>query len=223
MIGTNDALVADGVSLRPMREDDLDAAHGLTAEMLWPHRETDWELVFRHGEGLVAERDGKVVATGLRWRWGERHATVGLIVVAPAVQGRRIGNRLMTALLDGLDECSVMLHATAAGRGLYERLGFRRECGHEQRLRQAVLVTAHCLRAATAPKPTVMVFTQALARTGCVGVVLATNEREEAFAIKIAGAIEASLHYRVINRVLTLRESIERVADGNNSTGLQIR
>ena len=126
MTGVNDALVADGVSLRPMRESDLDAAYALTAEQHWPHRETEWELFFRHGEGLVAERDGKAVATGLRWLWGERHATVGLIVVSPACQGRRIGHRMMTALLDGLDERSVLLHATAAGRGLYERLGFRR-------------------------------------------------------------------------------------------------
>jgi hypothetical protein len=32
----------------------------------------------------------------------------------------------MSALLEGLDECSVLLHATADGRGLYERLGFVR-------------------------------------------------------------------------------------------------
>jgi predicted N-acetyltransferase YhbS len=126
VIGTNDASVANGIGLRPMRAGDLDAAHALTAELLWPHRETDWELVLRHGEGLVAERDGKVIATGMRWLWGERQATLGLIVVSPACQGRRIGHRLMTALLDGLDERSVLLHATAAGRGLYERLGFRR-------------------------------------------------------------------------------------------------
>jgi predicted N-acetyltransferase YhbS len=126
VVGAYDALAAGGVSLRPMREDDLGAAQALTAELLWPHRDADWALAFRHGQGYVAERDGKVVATGLRWLWGERHATVGLIVVAPECQGRRIGHRMMTELLGGLDGRSVLLHATAAGRGLYERLGFRR-------------------------------------------------------------------------------------------------
>ena len=82
--------------------------------------------VFRHGRGLIAERDGQVVGTGLRWRWGERHATIGLVIVSPACQGRRIGHRLMSALLDGLDSHAVLLHATAEGRGLYERLGFVR-------------------------------------------------------------------------------------------------
>ncbi|MGA0609694.1 GNAT family N-acetyltransferase [Caldimonas sp. KR1-144] len=105
---------------------DLEAAHALSAELRWPHRPADWEQVFRFAEGLVAERDGEIVATGLRWRFGDRHATIGLVIVAPACQGRRIGHRLMTALLEGLEDHTVLLHATPEGRGLYERLGFAR-------------------------------------------------------------------------------------------------
>jgi len=125
-MGAIDAPVSDGVALRAMTSGDLAAAQALTAEQRWPHRPADWEQAFRHGEGLVAVRDGQVVGTGMRWRWGPRHATVGLIVVAPACQGRRIGHRLMTALLEGLENHTVLLHATADGRGLYERLGFVR-------------------------------------------------------------------------------------------------
>lgn len=125
-MGASDAPVSDGVALRAMTRADLAAAQALTAEQRWPHRPIDWEQAFRHGEGLVAVRDGQVVGTGLRWRWGPRHATVGLIVVAPACQGRRVGYRLMTALLEGLEQHTVLLHATADGRGLYERLGFVR-------------------------------------------------------------------------------------------------
>jgi predicted N-acetyltransferase YhbS len=125
-MGAIDAPVSDGVTLRAMTPADLGAAQALTAEQRWPHRPADWEQAFRHGEGFVAERDGQVVGTGMRWRWGPRHATVGLIVVAPACQGRRIGHRLMTALLEGLEQHTVLLHATADGRGLYERLGFVR-------------------------------------------------------------------------------------------------
>lgn len=116
----------DGVLLRPMTLADLPRAHALSAELRWPHRPIDWEQVFVHAQGLVAERDGVIVATALRWLWGERHATIGLVIVAAACQGRRIGHRLITTLLDGLDDCSVLLQATADGRGLYERLGFVR-------------------------------------------------------------------------------------------------
>jgi hypothetical protein len=59
----------------------------------------------------------------MRWRWGERHSTVGLLIVSEHCRGRRIGQRLMLGLLGGVDG-SVLLHATPEGRGLYERLGF---------------------------------------------------------------------------------------------------
>lgn len=125
-MGASAAPVSDGVALRPMTVADLDAAHALTADLRWPHRLVDWEHAFQHAEGFVAERDGQVVGTALRWRWGPRHATIGLVIVAPACQGRRIGHRLMSAVLDGLQHCTVLLNATAEGRGLYERLGFVR-------------------------------------------------------------------------------------------------
>lgn len=125
-MGATTAPVSDGVELRAMTAADLGAAHALTEELRWPHRAADWEQAFRHAEGVVAERDGQVVGTALRWRWGRKHATVGLVVVAPACRGRRIGHRLMSALLDGLQRRTVLLHATAEGRGLYERLGFVR-------------------------------------------------------------------------------------------------
>jgi len=116
----------DGVVLRPMTSADLPHAHALSAELRWPHRPADWEQMFAHAEGTVVERDGEIIATALRWRWGERHATIGLVIVTPACQGRRIGHRLMTALLEGMEDRTVLLHATSEGRGLYERLGFVR-------------------------------------------------------------------------------------------------
>lgn len=116
----------DGVVLRAMTPEDLPQAHALSAELRWPHRPADWEQMFAHAEGLVAERDGQVIATAQRWLWGADHATIGLVIVTPACQGRRIGHRLMSLLLQGLEGRSVLLHATAQGRGLYERLGFVR-------------------------------------------------------------------------------------------------
>jgi ribosomal protein S18 acetylase RimI-like enzyme len=120
------AVLSDGVALRAMTAADLATAHRLTDDLRWPHRPADWKQAFRLGEGRVAEVDGVVVGVGMRWRWGPQQATIGLIVVAPACRGRHIGHRLMTALLDELDGCSVLLHATAEGRGLYERVGFTR-------------------------------------------------------------------------------------------------
>ncbi|WP_454741890.1 GNAT family N-acetyltransferase [Cupriavidus necator] len=119
-----DTIADDGVVLRPMTGDDLTRAHALSQEQRWPHRLTDWEQMFAHAEGIVAELDGQLVATALRWRWGKHHATIGMVIVTPVCQGRRMGYRLMRALLEGLDDCTVLLHATADGLGLYERLDF---------------------------------------------------------------------------------------------------
>jgi hypothetical protein len=115
----------DGVQLRRLTDGDLEAAQALTLEVQWPHRVEDWRFGLSHGEGVVAVRDSQVVGTAMRWLWGKNHATLGMVIVSQPVQGRRIGQHLMNTLMQGIDDRAVLLHATADGRGLYERLGFR--------------------------------------------------------------------------------------------------
>ncbi|HEY0955991.1 MAG TPA: GNAT family N-acetyltransferase [Roseateles sp.] len=109
-----------------MQASDLEAAHGLSLAVQWPHRLADWQFAFQLGRGVVAERDGELVGTAMTWLWGDAHATLGLVIVDPRCQGRRVGLRMMQALLESLGDRSVLLYATAEGRGLYERLGFVR-------------------------------------------------------------------------------------------------
>jgi predicted N-acetyltransferase YhbS len=118
------AIAADAVRLRPFEPSDLSAAHALSSTLHWPHRIEDWHFALSLGRGVVAERDGKVLGTALSWQFGANHATIGLVIVAPELQGQRIGKRMMEALLDGFATRDVLLHATVAGRSLYERLGF---------------------------------------------------------------------------------------------------
>lgn len=114
----------DGVQLRRFTERDLETAESLSREVQWPHRLEDWRFGLAHGEGVVAVRDSQVIGTAVRWLWGKRHATLGMVIVSPTMQGRRIGQHLMSALMEGLEGRSVLLHATPEGRGLYERTGF---------------------------------------------------------------------------------------------------
>jgi ribosomal protein S18 acetylase RimI-like enzyme len=118
------ASTAIAAVVRPFEPSDLPAAHALSSSLGWPHRIEDWQFALSLGQGVVAERGGKVLGTALSWRFGANHATIGLVIVAPELQGQRVGNRMMEALLDRLAARDVLLHATAAGRGLYERLGF---------------------------------------------------------------------------------------------------
>ena len=115
---------ADGVGIRALEIDDLDAVHALSVEVQWPHRPMDWHIASSLGTGIVAHRDGRIIGTGMRWEWGDRHISIGMVIVAQQYQGQRIGMRIMEVLLDGAGDRTVSLHATDAGRGLYERLGF---------------------------------------------------------------------------------------------------
>ena len=113
------------ITCRPMREDDLPAAHALSQAVRWPHRPEDWHFALRLGTGFVAEEDGTVAGTALCWHQGPHHGSLGLIIVSPAHQGRGIGRRLMHLVLDELGDRCTVLNATVAGQPLYESLGFR--------------------------------------------------------------------------------------------------
>lgn len=113
------------VAPREMLVADLSAAHKLSQAEHWPHRLDDWGAAAALGDGVVVERDGRLAGTGMRWRWGGEHATVGLVIVRKDCRGKGLGKQLMQQLLAPLGQRSVLLHATDAGLPLYEKLGFQ--------------------------------------------------------------------------------------------------
>lgn len=120
------------VKYRKFARKDLAAAHRLSAELGWPHRLEDWEFLYRLGTGHVAISEGLVVGIVLTWKHDARHASLGMVIVDPAMQGRGIGKRLMRLALRDVAGRSVILNATLAGRPLYEKLGFKTVEGVEQ-------------------------------------------------------------------------------------------
>lgn len=113
------------INLRSMTEEDLGAASGLSKVLGWPHRLEDWDFMLRLGHGLVAMlENGEIIGTIMWWSFGERHATVGLIIVNGAWQGHGIGTNMLTTVRRLLPGCSISLNATPAGQPLYEKLGF---------------------------------------------------------------------------------------------------
>jgi predicted N-acetyltransferase YhbS len=113
-----------GITYRRMTESDLPSAHGLTQALRWAHRLEDWQFLLRVGTGFVAEESGKLIGTGLCWKFGITHASLGLIIVSPERQGKGIGRELMNLVLEELGDRCILLNATPAGQPLYEKLGF---------------------------------------------------------------------------------------------------
>lgn len=107
-----------------MNDSHLDAAYALTQRLKWPHRREDWQQALMLGDGVVALDNDDLAGTLLYWRWGNDYATLGLVIVDDARQGRGIGKQLMQTALDRLAGSTVRLHATEAGKPLYEKLGF---------------------------------------------------------------------------------------------------
>ena len=113
-----------GIVYRRMTGDDLPSAHGMTQAVRWAHRLEDWQFMHRIGTGFVAEENGTLVGTGLCWKFGTTHASLGMIIVAPERQGKGIGRELMNLVLEELGDRCILLTATPAGQPLYEKLGF---------------------------------------------------------------------------------------------------
>ncbi|RXV65892.1 N-acetyltransferase [Burkholderia stabilis] len=109
---------------RPFAESDLPAAHRLSEAFNWPHRVDDWRFVLQLGSGFVAEDETGVVGTALGWRFGESHASLGMVIVSPERQGRGIGRELLARIVDSFGTRAIFLHATPAGEPLYVKFGF---------------------------------------------------------------------------------------------------
>ena len=110
--------------LAALRVDHLPDAARLSATLGWPYREADWRFAFDLGSGFAAEVDGRLVATAMWWPYGKTHASVGMIIVDPRMQGRGLGRALMQQLLHAARNRTVLLNATQEGLPLYTQLGF---------------------------------------------------------------------------------------------------
>jgi GNAT superfamily N-acetyltransferase len=110
--------------LTALRADHLPDAVRQSSALGWPYREADWRFAFDLGSGFAAEVDGRLVATAMWWPYGETHASVGMIIVDPAMQGRGLGRALMGKLLHEARNRTVFLNATQEGLPLYTQLGF---------------------------------------------------------------------------------------------------
>ena len=113
-----------GLEIRRIAAEHVAGATKLSHEAKWPHRLEDWQFVENLGSGFVAADSNGMIGTAMYWKHDARYASLGMVIVSPDRQGRGIGQKLMSLVLDELEGRTVLLHATPSGMALYARLGF---------------------------------------------------------------------------------------------------
>ncbi|WP_245887176.1 GNAT family N-acetyltransferase [Umezawaea tangerina] len=106
--------------------------HGHLADCLslardrgWSPEERKWSFLLDNGTGYGLFDSGELVGTTVVTRYAGQHAVLSMVLVASSHAGQGLGRRLVEHALAEADCPVVSLHATAMGRPLYEKLGFR--------------------------------------------------------------------------------------------------
>jgi ribosomal protein S18 acetylase RimI-like enzyme len=119
----------NGVSFPPIRRlgsADLKDCVALAVGRGWSPEKSKWALLLEVAEAFgVDAPDGGLAGSVVLARYGRRHASVGMMLVAARFGRRGLGHALMSRLLAEAGNATVTLFATDAGKPLYEKLGFR--------------------------------------------------------------------------------------------------
>ncbi|MEV0974788.1 GNAT family N-acetyltransferase [Microtetraspora glauca] len=120
-----DQLIA-GSAVRVLDVGDLPACLRLGEDREWSPEERKWRLLFEVGDVYgIDDPDGGLAATVVATRFGRKVTAIGMMLVAKRHERRGLGGGLLRYALDRSGTSSAWLTATAYGRPMYERLGFR--------------------------------------------------------------------------------------------------
>jgi GNAT superfamily N-acetyltransferase len=139
--------------IRPLSASDIPDAMALVIEAGWNQTSADWQrfLAATPDGCFKALADERLVGTVTTKAYDERLAWIGMVLVDRAHRARGIGRLLMETVLDYVDRAGircVMLDATPAGQGLYEKFGFV----EQERLERWELTRHDVPRSAEAPE-----------------------------------------------------------------------
>jgi GNAT superfamily N-acetyltransferase len=120
--------------IAPLTPAHATAAHGLTSAVGWAHRHEDWLFALSNGNGLGAfDNEGKLRGALMWFPYGESFGSIGMVAVDPTVHRGGMGRALMSRTIADATGRSLQLISTAAGRRLYDSLGFQAiggNCAH---------------------------------------------------------------------------------------------
>ncbi|HUS34221.1 MAG TPA: GNAT family N-acetyltransferase [Verrucomicrobiae bacterium] len=120
------------LALRYLTDSDLPFADSLRAVAGWNQTIADWQrfLALSPRGCLLAECEGRPVATAVTVAYGTELGWIGMMLVHPDFRRRGIARVLMDHSIEVLRNAgvkSIKLDATPAGREVYLRIGFKDE------------------------------------------------------------------------------------------------
>src|SRR3954465_3999251 len=120
------------LTLRYLTGADIPFADSLRASAGWNQTPGDWQRFIELSPRgcLLAECEGRPVATATTINYGRELGWIGMILVHPDVRRRGIARVLMQHSIEILQTAgvkSIKLDATPAGREVYLRMGFKDE------------------------------------------------------------------------------------------------
>lgn len=119
------ATLGPPLPIRRLGDETLQECLALAIDREWQPDGHKWQPIFDLGEVWgVRDDGGALIGTATATRFGDVIA-IGNVLVARRAEGRGIGRRLMEHILLRHSGAVFILNATAFGRPLYEKLGFR--------------------------------------------------------------------------------------------------
>ena len=116
-----------GLAMRTMNDADIVDGLRLCRVASWNQRRDDWRLFrdLQPSGAHVAVHMGAVVGTVATLVHGFGYGWIGMVLVDPERRRFGIGTRLLKTAMESLAACPLIgLDATAAGKAVYDRLGF---------------------------------------------------------------------------------------------------
>ncbi len=69
-------------TVRAMTPADLPSCLSFTQQVNWPHRQHDWQLHYKLGQGyVISDADQQLAGCILWWDYGAAYGSIGLVVV----------------------------------------------------------------------------------------------------------------------------------------------
>ncbi|HDR6273153.1 MULTISPECIES: GNAT family N-acetyltransferase [Bacillus] len=115
------------ISVDRLRKENIEDIVALSSYIGWDYNGEEIETIFDSGIVYgVWNRRKELIASAAIILYGEKVASIGMVIVHPNYKGRGIGKAITDSCIKSVStQTPIMLIATDEGKPLYEKLGFR--------------------------------------------------------------------------------------------------